>query len=189
MNFKVSYKVQNKMDAPELSGTMLDGEIGARFDRFAYERVSGGFAIKEILKEAEDCFRLQYDDEYTRGMWRNEFWGKLVLSAVRVCRMKKDGQLKADIRDTVYTMLSYQRADGYLSAYRDSENIFKTDAARSLIEVGWECDYNWNVWGQKYTLWALIESAMLLADERVLGRLYNEADAPALSPYRQGRLP
>lgn len=176
MNFKVSYKVQNKMDAPELSGTMLDGEIGARFDRFAYERVSGGFAIKEILKEAEDCFRLQYDDEYTRGMWRNEFWGKLVLSAVRVCRMKKDGQLKADIRDTVYTMLSYQRADGYLSAYRDSENIFKTDAARSLIEVGWECDYNWNVWGQKYTLWALIESAMLLDDERVLGACVKMAD-------------
>ena len=88
MNFKVEYKVKNKMNAPSLSDVSLDGMIGARFDRFAYERVSSDFAIKEILREAELCFRDQYDDEYNHGLWRSEFWGKLMISACRVCRMK-----------------------------------------------------------------------------------------------------
>jgi DUF1680 family protein len=160
MNFKVEYKVKNKMNAPSLSDVSLDGIIGARFDRFAYERVSSDFAIKEILREAELCFRDQYDDEYNYGLWRSEFWGKLMISACRVCRMKGDEKLKDDLKKSVYTMLSYQREDGYLSAYRDADSILPCDTSISMRDVGWECNYNWNLWGQKYTLWALIEAAM-----------------------------
>ena len=168
MNFKVEYKVKNKMNSPSLSDVSLDGIIGARFDRFAHERVSSDFAIKEILREAELCFRDQYDDEYNYGLWRSEFWGKLMISACRVCRMKGDEKLKDDLKKSVYTMLSYQREDGYLSAYRDADSILPCDTSISMRDVGWECNYNWNLWGQKYTLWALIEAAMLLDDEKVL---------------------
>ena len=49
MNFKVEYKVKNKMNAPSLSDVSLDGIIGARFDRFAHERVSSDFAISSFV--------------------------------------------------------------------------------------------------------------------------------------------
>lgn len=176
MEFKIGYKIENKMQAIPTSGITLDGEIGRRFDRFAYERVSGGFAIREILREAERCFADKYDDEYGEGMWRNEFWGKLVISAARVARMKNDDDLKAELKKSVDRLLKYQQADGYLSTYRDRKNLFgghRDDPTYSL--VGW--DSNWNTWGQKYTLWALIECAMLLDEAYILDAAKRVADS------------
>ena len=51
MEYKIGYKVQNKMNAPCPSLVTLDDEIGRRFDRFAYERSSSPFALREILRE------------------------------------------------------------------------------------------------------------------------------------------
>ena len=56
MNFIVDYKVPNLLQIPEPTMVSLDGEIGARFDRFVYERITGKFAIDEIWREAEECF-------------------------------------------------------------------------------------------------------------------------------------
>ena len=86
MEYIVAYAVPNRFRSPLPAAATLDGEIGTRFDRFVYERITGKFAIDEIWREAEECFLDQYDDEYAAGMWRGEFWGKLVLSAARVCR-------------------------------------------------------------------------------------------------------
>ncbi len=176
MNFKVGYAVENIMQKSELGNCFLEGEIGARFDRFIYERVSGRFAIEEILREAEDFFKTQYDDIYTFGYWRSEFWGKLVLSAVRCCRYKKDERLKEDIRKSCYKMLSLQREDGYLSTYRNSDNIYPVDTEKAALYMGWGANYCWNVWGIKYTLWALIEAAQYLDDAFVLQGAVRLAD-------------
>jgi DUF1680 family protein len=175
MEYKIGYKVQNKMNAPCPSLVTLDGEIGRRFDLFAYERSSSPFALREILREAEVCFAEQLDDEYGSGMWRSEFWGKLVISAARVARMKNDEELKAALRESAYRLLAYQREDGYLSTYRDSNNIFgsvRSDPTWAV--VGW--DANFNIWGQKYTLWALLECAMLLDDATILDAAKRLAD-------------
>ena len=94
MDYKINYKVQNVMQTAPLGNCFLEGEIGARFDRFILERLSGKFALEEILREAEDFFKTQYDDIYTFGYWRSEFWGKLMLSAVRCCAYKNDNVLK-----------------------------------------------------------------------------------------------
>ena len=176
MQYQIPYSVSNKHTAASLSDIHIDGEIGARFDRFVHERISGKFAIDEILAEALDCFDGQYDDEYAAGMWRGEFWGKQILSACRVCRMKNDDALREAIRRSAYDLIAYQREDGYLSTYRDSDNILPCDTADGIREVGWECFYNWNVWGQKYTLWALIECAQLLDDAYLLSRCVRMAD-------------
>ena len=87
MKAKVSYKVENKIFPPKLSAVELQREIGKRVDRFIYERVSGEFAKKEILREAEEVFRYQFDDALfdvgnAYGDWAGEFWGKLIISAV-----------------------------------------------------------------------------------------------------------
>ena len=169
MNYRVDYKVRNLMNTPELGSCSLGGEIGARFDRFIYERVSGRFAVEEILKEAEDFFKTQYDDIYPVGYWRSEFWGKLMLSAVRCAKYKKDERLKENIRKSCYKMLSLQREDGYLSTYSNSDNIYPSDGEDAASYIGWSADWCWNIWGMKYTIWGLSEAADLLDDVFILG--------------------
>jgi len=176
MQYKIEYKVNNKLKIPELYDVTLDGEVGKRFDSFVHGRVNGKTAIEEILREAEDCIELKYDDEYCHGLWRSEFWGKLVLSAVRVCRMKKDETLKEDIRKSVYRVMSLQDDEGYIGTYYSSCNFFPADRERSMRELGWPSNFNWNIWGRKYTLWALIEAAQLLDDENVLASCVKMAD-------------
>lgn len=61
MDYRIDYKVNNIMEVPELCGVSLDYEIGARFDTFIYERVSGPFAIDFILREAEEFFAEKYE--------------------------------------------------------------------------------------------------------------------------------
>ena len=168
MEYKVSYKVKNKMSAPKMCNVSLDGEIGARTDRFLYERVWGEFALKEILGETEDFFNTKFDDEIAIGYWRSEFWGKYILGAIDVCKYKKDENLKERIKTSVYKVLAFQREDGYLSTYEDSENIFPADTEITLRDLDTTCNFNWNVWGKKYTLWALLEAAKFLDDNHIL---------------------
>ena len=176
MNYKVEYKVQNLMEAAPLGNCFLEGEIGARFDRFIYERVNGKFAVENILREAEEYFATQYDDVYTLGYWRSEFWGKLMLSAVRCARYNNDTGLKEDIIKSCYKILSLQREDGYLSTYRNSDNIYPVDTVKSAFYSGWEANYCWNIWGMKYTLWALIEAYSFLDDKKILSGAIKLAD-------------
>ncbi len=176
MNYKVNYKVNNIMETAPLGNCFLEGEIGARFDRFILERVSGKFAIEDILREAEDFFATQYDDIYTFGYWRSEFWGKLMLSAVRCCQYRNDDVLKEDLRKSCYKMLSLQREDGYLSTYRNSDNLYPVDVVKSAFYSGWEANYCWNVWGMKYTLWALIEAYEYMQDKKILKGAVKLAD-------------
>jgi len=173
----IPYARENKVNPAALEDVMLRGEIGARVDRFIYERVSGPFACEEILREAEECFTEQYDDEFEWGFWRCEFWGKLMISAVRTCRLKNDAVLKEKLRASAYRVLACQREDGYLSSYRRSDNLFRvTDFTTVLRDAGWMCSYNWNVWGFKYTLWGLLECAMLTEDDRILACAEKMAD-------------
>lgn len=173
MEPKVKYKVENKFFAPELKNVEIQREIGKRVDRFIYERVSGEFARKEILKEAEDAFRDQFDDELYDvgngyGNWAGEFWGKLIISAVQVCKMKQDPQLRETIRQSAYRILQYQDADGYLNTYRDYRNIMPANPEDAMKYLGWLGDPNYSVWCQKYTFWGLLEAAMLLDDAHIL---------------------
>ena len=176
MKYKVNYKVQNVMETATLGNCFLEGEIGARIDRFILERVSGKFALEEVLREAEDYFKTQYDDIYTFGYWRSEFWGKLMLSAVRCCQYKNDNVLKEKLRKSCYKMLSLQREDGYLSTYRNSDNLYPVDVVKSAFYSGWEANYCWNVWGMKYTLWALIEAYEYMQDKKILKGAVKLAD-------------
>ncbi len=176
MEFIIPYKIQNKMSTLPTSAISLDCEIGARFDKFVHSRVSGDFAVSEILREAESFFATKFDDEFGAGMWRSEFYGKLMLSLARVAQMKNDDRLKKEIEKSLSSFLSYQEDDGYISTYNDRENIFGANMDDpSYAAIGWNS--NWNFWGQKYTLWALIESAMLLDSSEILSAATRLADS------------
>ena len=176
MEYKVSYKIKNKMLPPKASDVSIDGEAGVRTDRFLYERVWSGFALKEILGETEEFFNTKFDDEVAIGYWRSEFWGKYILGAIDVCKYKKDDKLKERIKESVYKVMGYQRDDGYLSTYEDSENIFPADTKITMQDLDTTTNFNWNVWGKKYTLWALVESAKLFDDEHILKSAVKLAD-------------
>lgn len=186
MQYKIPYKIPRKYTPPALGSAALDGEIGARYDRFAFERISGPFAVREILREAEECLRDKYDDEFCQGLWRCEFWGKQILSAVRVCQNKQDSALREEIRRSVYRVLAWQDADGYLGSYKDSENIFPPSVEECIRTTGEDFPYNWNVWGQKYTLWAMLEAAQLLNDTHVLTCCERMADRMIAQLTRMG---
>ena len=173
MKTKIAYKVNNKVHGPELGNAEILGEIGRRIDRFIYERVSGEFARTEIIKEAEEAFRHQYDDEVYEGtcsfgLWAGEFWGKLIISAARVCRVKNSSMLREYLREAAYELLKYQREDGYLNTYRESRNMLEADPELSEKLYGWKSNSNWNIWCRKYTMWGLLECAQLLEDEYIL---------------------
>ena len=176
MEYKIAYRKENRITAAPLENVMLRGEIGSRADRFFYERASGEFARTEILREAEECFAEQYDDEYLWGLWRGEFWGKLALSGVRTARMKNDKTLADTLRASAHRILMYQREDGYLSTYRDEENLFRVAPELVMRDAGWACTYNWSVWSRKYTLWGLLEIAELCDDAEILSCAARLAD-------------
>ena len=184
MEIKIPYAAPARFAAADTMAA--DGEIGRRFDIFAYERISSDFAIREILKEAEDCIRDKYDDENAQGLWRCEFWGKQILSAVRVCRMKGDERLKEEIRRSAYRVLSFQNESGYLGAYKNDEFILRADPEACRRAGVWDFGYNWSVWGTKYTMWALLECALLLDDTAIVDACRRMADQLIATLKKQG---
>ena len=176
MNYKIDYKAKNKIDAFDLGTTTLECAIGARFDAFIENRISGRFAIKEILGEAERAFVYKLDDEYGYGLWLGEFWGKQVLGACRVARCKRDSDLAEEIRASVYRVLDSQEENGSLNTYYDDAAVFGVSREETRRMFGNISSFNWNIWCRKYTLWALIEAAMLLDDEKILTTCCKIAD-------------
>ncbi len=82
-----------------------------------------------------DPFRNRDEDD---GLWRCEFWGKIVRSAIRSWRAQPDEELRAMIAATVRDMLSTQTADGCISSYPEAVQTTK-----------------WDIWGRKYVILAL----------------------------------
>ncbi len=174
MEYKVKYAVENSYHAPELGKVSLDGLIGEKFDKLIHERVTSDFAIDFILREAENCFRDRFDDEYKFGLWRSEFWGKLIISACRVCRYLESDKLRSAIKTSAYRLLSFRDDDGFLSTYRNRKAVIMPTQEKAAFDHGWRS--NWNVWGRKYTLWGMLECAMLLDDKALLDASAQIAD-------------
>ena len=121
---------------------------------FYTNRVFGAEAKSTIYDEAVNAFRTHYDDN---GSWQGEYWGKTMLSAVAVQRLTGDKELKTWIRDRALAFVKeFQRADGYLCTCSDSWNFGPNEDGSAK--------FNWNLWGRKYTMWALIE----IGDEPLL---------------------
>ena len=149
--------VFNKINAPLLQDTRLGGYAGFLSARFFEERIFSEEAYNGVFREAEDAFREKLDDQTIIGYWRGEFWGKLVISAARVCRYTGNHELYAFLKKSAETMLSLQEADGYLGTYRNHDFVCPPAAEDAEKLVGWKCCWCWNIWCRKYTLWGLIE--------------------------------
>lgn len=120
-------------------------------DALVHERFMTEFARTTIYDEAENAFRTHYDDLHTKGMgwWQGEYWGKTMLSAAEVYSHTQDEGLKNFILEKAHSFLfDHQRPDGYIGSYSDARfvRVFNKPEVHSWC---------WNIWGRKYTIWAL----------------------------------
>ena len=144
------------------------GAEGRKIGRFLQARVFGPDARGRIYEEAANAFRTHWDDchpdegwmKKDKGMWQGEYWGKTMLSAAVVAEWTADADLKTWIREQARAFVKeFQQPDGYLCSYANREFVGgpKPDADK---RVGWDREiFCWNIWGRKYTMWALIECA------------------------------
>ena len=168
MTEKISYTVNNKIAFSPIENTHFSGFIGDYFNRFFKNRVLSEHAKAEIFGEAEKALHEPHDDDTIVGMWSGEFWGKLEISACRVYEYTHDASLLEFVKESAYRVLSYARPDGYINSYKDSANFFAPNPDETVKLKGWRCDWNWNIWCRKYTLWGLVECAILTGDKKIL---------------------
>lgn len=172
----LSYKVKNLFTPPTLGELRFEGSISEQYEKFFDERVRSDFARTDILAEAEEQFSKRNDDETVVGYWRGEFWGKWIISACRVARYEKDERLVETIRESALRVIATADEDGYIGTYRDKTNVLAPSPELTRPVVGWSCNWNWNLWCRKYTLWALLESFELTGDERIFEAAKKFAD-------------
>lgn len=161
-------RIDNLFLETDLAAVKIQGSVGELLERLIENRITSRYAREVVYREAEDAFKNRVDDASIVGYWQGEFWGKWMIGAARVCRYLGDPELLGFIRQGAYGLISWQREDGYIGTYRDSLNVFACDRSEAKDVVGWECNWNWNVWCRKYTLWGLIESYLLLEDPVIL---------------------
>ena len=162
-----TYVRPNLVHAPRLEDTRLGGYAGELAERFFEERMLSREAC-EIFAEAESAFSHPVDDETLVGYWRGEFWGKLAISAARVCRYHGNEALRRTLRESAHRILSFQRPDGYLGSYRDEDFVVPHELEAIRRATGQSTPWCWNIWCRKYTLWGLLECYELLGDEALL---------------------
>lgn len=166
---KIPYAVENMIHPAALGDVKIGGRIARKMDRFFYNRILSGEARDVVYQETLDAFKTPIDDQSGAvGFWQGEFWGKLTLSAVRVCEYRRDPELKAFIAKSVDALLNCQQSDGYIGTYKDRMFLTVTDLKKAKAFMGWDCNWCWNLWCRKYTLWGLMEAYGLLGDRKIL---------------------
>ena len=172
----ISYKVKNRFEPSELGKVRISGSISDQMETFFSKRVTSDYARDVILAECEEQFSLRNDDETVVGWWRGEFWGKFVISACRVARYEHDEKLKKTLLESALKLISTADEDGYIGTYRDKTNFFAADREKTKAIMGWSCNWNWNLWCRKYTLWGMLEIHELTEDRRILDAAAKFAD-------------
>jgi len=171
--------VDAKIFPADAAKAKLLGEIGARTDRFLFERALSPESWKTACREAMDAFVNKWDDSSGLiGYWQGEFWGKWILSAVDACEYTGDEKLRDFIRESTYEIMSYQEPSGYVGTYRNPNFVVPGNAEviQKVLKWGVRSHFNWNIWSRKYTLWGLIEAARLLNDPKILEAAVKLAD-------------
>ena len=162
--------VKDALIAPELKNTRVQGQIGAKFDTFMQERCLSDFARGVVVREAREAFAHPDDDVFQApvGMWKGEFWGKLMISSARVAQYQDDPAFTAFLRDEAHRLMKFQKPDGYLGTYVDPEFVIPHDPALAKKALGWPCDWCWNLWCRKYTMWGLLMIYKTTGDRAIL---------------------
>ena len=148
-----------------LPRTEFSGFVGARAADLLEGRVFSPFARVDAMDETVRAFETHEDDATVGGRrhswWQGEYWGKTMLGHTGAWRYTGREDVRDYVRRQAQRLVSaHQRADGYLGTYADER--FVTGS--------------WNLWGRKYTLWALVEAYETTGDRDILAAAEKATD-------------
>ena len=142
----------------------LLGRVGGQFAATLDARVFSEYAQGPVYDEAENAFATHWDDSDDHAGWQNEYWGKTMLCYAGAVRYTRDAKLAAwCVKKAHHLIDTYQHPDGYLSTYGNQDLLRKNPDSPN-----YEKHWCFNIWGQKYTMWALIELYRATGDKKCL---------------------
>jgi len=160
----------------------LEGRAGEAAATCIRARAYSEWARGACYDECVQAFRTHWDDTDKRAGWQNEYWGKTMLCYAGAVAYTHDAGLKAWVLEKTHAFLKeFQWANGYLSTYA-REDFLRANPENPDAKKHW-C---FNIWGQKYTLWALVDIARLTGDKAALDGAVKLADHMIAQLNRMG---
>ncbi len=175
--------VPDALTGPRLRDVRLKSAPGRKLDDFAQARMRSDFAQREIFGEARSAFERRDDDarkvdgKAPGGLWRGEFWGKLMLGTARTADYLQDPALLAFVKDECHRLMALQDADGYLGSYADKElvGVLTPEQKKAAAKAyGWNTV--WNIWNRKYAMWGMLAAYRTTGDRAILDSVVRQMD-------------
>ena len=153
----------------------LRGRVGDHADSCIRARAYSDWAREPMIQEAENAFHTHWDDSPDGGRgsgWQNEYWGKTMLCFAGAVAYTRDPELAAWVLNRVHAFLGdFQQPNGYLSTYAH-EDLLRLHPEDPDART----HFCFNIWGRKYTLWALVELHKATGDAQCLAAAVKMAD-------------
>ena len=166
-----------------LRGVKLGGVPAGKMHNFFRARMLDKTAQRDVFGEARSAFRDRDDDERAvlpdrkmGGIWRGEFWGKLMLGTARVADYLQDPALTRFVEEECHRMIALQDPDGYLGSYADKENVWIPEAAKPAMQKAYGWSTVWNLWNRKYAIWAMLMAYRTTGDKAILASTERQMD-------------
>ena len=147
----------------------LKGVAGGYADRCIRARAYSGWARGDMYGECENAFTTHQDDEW--GTWQGEYWGKTMLSFAGAVEYTEDVSLREWVLEKAHDFIAtHQKPNGFVSTFIKEDNVVYHNKNGRMY------DGVFNVWGRKYTMWALVELYRVTGDETCLEAAVKMAD-------------
>ncbi len=166
-----------------LRDVRLGGVPAGKMHNFFRARMLNTTAQRDVFGEARSAFRDRDDDEKAvlpdrkmGGIWRGEFWGKLMLGTARVADYLQDPALTKFVKEECHRMIALQDPDGYLGSYADKENVWIPESAKPAMRAAYGWNTVWNLWNRKYAIWAMLMAYRTTGDRAILASTERQMD-------------
>ena len=166
-----------------LRDVRLGGVPAGKMHNFFRARMLDKTAQRDVFGEARSAFRDRDDDEKAvlpdrkmGGIWRGEFWGKLMLGTARVADYLQDPALTKFVKEECHRMIALQDPDGYLGSYADKENVWIPESAKPAMRAAYGWNTVWNLWNRKYAIWAMLMAYRTTGDRAILSSTERQMD-------------
>ena len=172
LGITLGLQVGAELMPPEPGGVRLEGLVGVSAERCINARARSEWAQGALYDEAVEAFRTHADDRGEYGGWQNEYWGKTMLSMAGAAAYTGDAALADWLSGKTRRFLDeFQWKNGYLSTYAREDFLRSHPDDPDALQ-----HWCFNIWGQKYTLWALVDLYRVTKDERILAGAVRLAD-------------
>jgi len=142
--------ISDKLTTIQQSKLKLGGFVGEKTDLIIRKRVKA---------QDYDYLVEPFRHKTETHLWQSEFWGKWMLGAVAAWEYTHDPELMAMMDQAVMSLLKTQLPNGYIGNYPPENQLT-----------------NWDIWGRKYTLLALLRYHDISGNKKALKSARRVAD-------------